>query len=178
MRWPAAACTAGAVDERPVSDAPPRYRRALRALDEAREAAREAAAVCADPSRVEPGLLELLVNAIEHGNLGIDHARKAELLAGGQWEAEVAGRLDMPAFRERKVVLSAWVMAGGWCFEIADDGAGFDWRPWLAADPARAAAPNGRGIALARSLCFDELYFLPPGNRVRALVFDAATQRD
>jgi len=162
---------AKALNAGPLASQPPCYRRALRTLDQAAEAAREASALCEQPARVEHGLIELLVNAIEHGNLGLDHALKAQLLACGRWQAEIAKRLDMPSFRQRQVVLSAWAMVGGWCFEIADDGAGFDWRPWLAADPARAAAPNGRGIALARSLCFDELYFLPPGNRVRALVF-------
>jgi len=156
----------------PLASQPPCYRRVLRTMEEAAEAAREASALCDQAARVERGLIELLVNAIEHGNLGLDHALKAQLLACGRWQAEIAKRLDMPSFRQRQVVLSAFAMVGGWCFEIADDGAGFDWRPWLAADPARAAAPNGRGIALARSLCFDELYFLPPGNRVRALVFD------
>lgn len=150
----------------------PRYRRVLRTLEEVGAAACEAAVLCAEPSRVESGLRELLVNAIEHGNLGIDHAGKAALLADGQWEAELARRLSSPELGARVAVLSAWPIAGGWCFEVADEGAGFDWRPWLAADPACAGAPNGRGILLARNLYFDELYFLPPGNRVRAVVFD------
>nr|WP_168735247.1 ATP-binding protein [Pseudothauera rhizosphaerae] len=144
----------------------------VRTLTEAHAAARRAAALCARPQRAEPGLYELLVNAIEHGNLEIGHALKTELRASGQWEAEVARRLASPGLGERRAQLAAWRTAEGWCFEIADAGRGFDWLPWLALDPVRSRAPSGRGIALARALHFDRLEFLPPGSRVRAHVHE------
>jgi hypothetical protein len=144
----------------------------VRTLAEARAAAQRAAALCDQPQRAEQGLAELLVNAVEHGNLGIDHLQKARLLACGQWEAEIARRLADPVLGRRAATLCAWREAEGWCFEIADQGPGFDWLPWLEADPAHSAAPNGRGIALAAGLSFDSLAFMTPGNRVCARLRD------
>ncbi|WP_168734354.1 ATP-binding protein [Pseudothauera nasutitermitis] len=142
----------------------------VRTLPEAREAARRGAALCGGSVAVETGLTELLVNAVEHGNLGIDHACKARLLANGTWASEVERRLAESARGRRYARLRAWRSGRGWCFEIADAGAGFDWRPWLDLAATRGTAPNGRGIALAAALYFDRLRFLPPGNRVRAWV--------
>ncbi|PTD96626.1 ATP-binding protein [Pseudothauera lacus] len=153
---------------------PPLLSLNVRTLADAAAAAHRAAALCAEPARAQAGLHELLVNGIEHGNLGIDHALKAELLGKGEWEAEVARRLALPALAGRRVRVSVWRLPEGWCFEVGDDGEGFDWQPWLGVAPQRAAAPNGRGIALAGGLYFDELSFVAPGNRVRALLREAA----
>lgn len=151
-------------------EAAARTRYVFRTLDEARRVAAEAAAACADRWRVEMALAELLVNAVEHGNLGIGTGRKAELLRAGDWEAEVARRLALPEFSGR----SAWLLRErtdrAWRFEIGDEGAGFDWRACLGPDAARSAEPNGRGIALARRLAFADLHYLEPGNRLRCSV--------
>ncbi len=146
----------------------------IRTLADARNAAQQAAALCAQAQRVEAGLAELLVNAVEHGNLGIDHAHKAALLEAGEWEAEVARRLDDPKLGRRRARLAVWRTGQGWRFEVTDQGDGFVWSSWLAPDPQRSAAPNGRGIALAAGLYFDVLRFHAPGNRVVAELYDAA----
>lgn len=139
----------------------------LRTPAEARAVAEEAARVCADRWRVAQALTELLVNGIEHGNLGFGHARKTALLHEGRWDEEVARRLAQPECARRRVRLTRERGADVWLFEIEDDGAGFDWQPFMAPDPARSAAPNGRGIALARQLAFSDLAYLGAGNRLR-----------
>ncbi len=55
--------------------------------------------------------------------------------------------------------------------EVKDAGAGFD--PTTTSDPTAAPnllVPGGRGVFLMRRLV-DRLEFLPPGNRVRLVVF-------
>ena len=47
-------------------------------------------ALCEEPDLAGMGLVELLVNAVEHGNLGITFHEKSELLSAGRWEEEVA----------------------------------------------------------------------------------------
>jgi hypothetical protein len=52
---------------------------------------------------------------------------------------------------------------------VKDEGCGFDWRPFLELDPQRAFEPNGRGIALARRLGFQDMEYLGSGNEVRVV---------
>lgn len=139
----------------------------LRALEEVEGIAGLAAKGCRNPWRVEVGLTELLVNAVEHGNLAIGCERKRELLTRGEWEAEISRRLALPEFAGRSVRLSRTCAEGRWTFEISDDGAGFDSRPFLDHDASRSASPNGRGIALARGLAFPDLHYLDAGTRLR-----------
>ena len=112
------------------------------------------------------GLSELLVNGVEHGNLGIDFAEKSRLREADRWESEVERRLALPENVCKAVRLRVLRDEERWVFEIADDGPGFDWRRFLDFDPERAFAPNGRGIALSRQLSFSSLTYIPPGNVV------------
>lgn len=139
----------------------------FRSLEDARGLAHILAGRCPDPTNVGLGLLELLVNAVEHGNLGISTKEKARLLHQGVWEEEVRRRTDLPEnagkWAEVSVVREDRIIR----FHIRDSGPGFDWKAFEQFDPARAFEPNGRGIALARQLCFADLEYLGTGNEVR-----------
>ena len=69
----------------------------FKTLHSARDLATVLANACPDPRRVVIGLTELLVNAVEHGNLEISYAEKGLLQDQGQWETEVARRLSDPS---------------------------------------------------------------------------------
>jgi len=139
-------------------------------LDEAHALAALAASLCDEPEIVVLGLSELLINAVEHGNLGIEFEEKSRLRESGQWEHEVARRLSMPEYAERRARLGISVNDDAWIFVIEDEGDGFDWNNFLELAPERAFAPNGRGIALARQLAFSSLEYQGKGNVVRAVV--------
>ena len=138
----------------------------IRTLEEARALASFIALLGAQPETLAMGLSELLVNGVEHGNLGIDFAEKSRLREADCWEEEVARRLALDENRGKSVRLRVRGDDSRWTFEIHDDGPGFDWRCFLDFDPERAFAPNGRGIALSRQLSFASLTYLPPGNQV------------
>lgn len=148
----------------------------LRTPAEAMRVAVRASGVCADPVRVASGLAELLLNAVEHGNLRIGHELKFNLLQFPEaFDAEVMRRLAQPQFARRRVRLVRIRAAQGWCFEIEDEGDGFDWRMWLAGDAAaRRSRPCGRGIVLAAQLCAAPLEYVGNGNRVRVYVPEQA----
>ena len=55
-------------------------------------------------------------------------------------------------------------------FTISDQGAGFQWQPYLHFDPERILDPNGKGIAIARRHCFDALDYRGNGNTVVATI--------
>lgn len=145
----------------------------VRTLDDAAAVAVTASLVSPSPDALAMGLAELLVNGVEHGNLGIDFAEKGRLKGEGVWAEEVAARLALPQHRDKRVRLTVEREETGWSFDIRDNGAGFDWHRYAELDPQRAFALNGRGIALARQLAFDRIEYNDEGNAVRAWVGDA-----
>lgn len=139
----------------------------FRTLEEAQHLAVVIAGMCANTELVAMGLSELLINAVEHGNLGITFEEKTRLKEQDGWQEEVERRLGLPENLAKRAVLSVRRIEGGWEFEVCDEGEGFDWPRFLELAPERAFAPNGRGIALARQLAFSELEYLDGGRRVR-----------
>jgi CheY-like chemotaxis protein/anti-sigma regulatory factor (Ser/Thr protein kinase) len=128
------------------------------------------ASLCPAPDLAATGLTELLVNAIEHGNLGITYAEKKRLRLAGGWNDEVARRQALPEYAARSVRVRVARRPDCFEFTVSDEGGGFDWRRYLDFDPERAADPNGRGIAMARLLSFARLEYLGSGNTVVAAV--------
>lgn len=146
----------------------------LRTLDEARHLAASLAARFPDPGAAVLGLVELMVNAVEHGNLRISTAEKADLLRRGVWEEEVKRRLLLPENAVKRVRVELCREPHALTLLIRDDGPGFDWKQYFELDPARAQEPNGRGIALARQLAFPDLEYLDGGCVARIVVSTAA----
>ncbi|MEI7968645.1 MAG: response regulator [Betaproteobacteria bacterium] len=139
----------------------------FRTLEDARSLAQLLGNRCLDPANAGLGLLELLVNAVEHGNLGISIKEKARLLHLGIWEEEIQRRLEMAENLERWAEVRMAIEGEVIRFHLRDAGEGFDWKSFEQFDPARAFEPNGRGIALARHLCFPDLEYLGLGNEAR-----------
>jgi DNA-binding response OmpR family regulator len=81
---------------------------AYRTLDEARDLALLLADASMESARTVVGYSELLINAVEHGNLGIGYADKSRLLAEGRWIEEVEARLRDPAQADERGCGSGW----------------------------------------------------------------------
>lgn len=138
----------------------------FRRLDEAAALAHAVGSLCADGDLVRLGLSELLVNAIEHGNLGIGFDAKSLLVQSGRWRDEVERRVADPAYRDRIALMEVSVSATSVRILIEDQGAGFDSAPFLDMPAAQEGQLNGRGIALARKLIFPNLRYALGGRRV------------
>lgn len=128
------------------------------------------AAMCPQPDLVAPGLADLMVNAVEHGNLALTYQEKSRLKTDGGWEEEIARRLRLPDFSSRYATVRVERLEQRLVFTIVDQGAGFDWARYLTFDPGRAFDPNGRGIAMARLISFSSLEYRGCGNEVVASV--------
>lgn len=139
-------------------------------LKDARDLARLLASVCPEPSVAILGLSELLINAIEHGNLEISYDEKTDLNDQGTWEQEVERRLNLPAYQSRHAIVRFTRASDGLLFDIIDQGKGFDWEHYLEMRPERVFDNHGRGIAMAKMLSFSQLEYLGKGNHVRAMV--------
>ena len=139
-------------------------------LDEAVNLAHYIANCFPEPGTVVLGLHELMINAIEHGNLGISYAEKTALLEDGGWNAEIERRLGFPENKNKFGSLALKVAGEAIVIHIKDDGKGFDWREYLEYSPDRATDSHGRGIAASRAMSFHSVEYLGPGNEVRCTV--------
>jgi DNA-binding response OmpR family regulator len=142
---------------------------AFRTVAEARTVAVSVARMYPDPGRVSLGLLELFVNAVEHGNLGISYRDKVALLQENGLEEELQRRLARPHLASRRARVVVERREDAIVTEVEDEGDGFDWAPYLDFDADRACDPCGRGIAMARAVSFDSVEYEGRGNRVIAV---------
>jgi len=142
----------------------------LRTHADAQRVAAFVSQLCPQPKVAVLGLAELMINGIEHGNLGITCAEKSELLREDRLATELARRQALPQNTLRRVTLRFERAADELLFEVSDEGKGFDYTKYLELDPERAFEPNGRGIALARMMSFSRLEYQGSGNVVVAAI--------
>jgi len=140
----------------------------LSTLFEARTLANALSGCYPQPQRVVLGISELLINAVEHGNLGISYQEKSGLLQHGGWEDEIERRLSLPENASKKVNVKLEHTPHEMSLVISDCGAGFEYKNYLEMSPERAFDPNGRGIAMSRMMSFDTLEYKGKGNQVVA----------
>jgi len=119
------------------------------------------------PEFVALGLMELLANAIEHGNLAIGYDRKRKCLLGNSWAQELAMRAGSAEYANRAVHVHVERTPAGLHAVISDEGKGFDWQQYMYNDdiPSRLDEPNGRGLAKA-IIMLDEVRYSDKGNEV------------
>ena len=138
----------------------------FRTLADARDLATFIANFYPEPEDVVIGLSELLINALEHGSLGIDYDMKSELVRENRWEAEVERRQGLPENVDKLIRIRYERTDGEIDVWIADEGDGFDWADYMELDPDRITDNHGRGIALAGMKSFDSIEFQGNGNEV------------
>ena len=141
-----------------------------RTLDDVHHLAVSLASLCPKSELAVIGLTELLVNAVEHGNLGITYAEKSDLKKEDRWEHEVARRLALEEHLHKKVDVQFERSQDRLRFVITDQGNGFDFEPYLTLSATRAFDLHRWGIAMARRLSFSDLEFQHGGNRVVASI--------
>lgn len=143
----------------------------FRTLEESQVLIKLLAAACPEPEQAAMGLSELLINAVEHGNLCITYADKSKLLSTQSWEQEVLRRLSLSEYSSRYVTVDLERLEDRINFVIKDEGDGFAWKDYLEISTERATDSHGRGIAMANMLSFNELEYIGKGNEVRVSVY-------
>lgn len=142
----------------------------FRTPTEARNLATLLANVAPDPGRVVLGLSELMLNAIEHGNLEIGYQQKTQLIESDSLLGEIDRLLVLSEFSGRQAELLVQRNAQEVVYRIRDQGVGFNWSGFLEMSPDRAFDTHGRGIAMSRMISFDRLEYLGCGNEVEAAI--------
>lgn len=117
------------------------------------------------PDQFVTGIYELLLNAVEHGNLGIGYETKTELVRTGKWKDEIARRLSLPENADKEIEVKLTYDKSECRLTITDQGKGFPWQGFVSR-PACGKKPNGRGLWIAFNSKFDRVIFNPAGNEV------------
>jgi len=136
----------------------------IRTIEEAAQLASFIANACPNPDAAVMGISELLINGVEHGNLGLTYAEKSRFKQDDSWHEEIKRRTALPENAGKEVRLSYRRQADSITLRICDQGNGFTWQNYLEIDPQRAFDPNGRGIALSRMLSFSNITYEGSGN--------------
>lgn len=111
-----------------------------------------------------------MLNAVEHGNLGITYDEKTRLGGGEALAEEIHRRLASADFANKVATVEFTRNRGELRFIVRDQGKGFDWRQYLEMSPERAFDTHGRGIAMSKLLSFDVLEYKGCGNEVEGRV--------
>ena len=122
-----------------------------------------------DVMGVRLGVREILVNAIEHGNLNITFAEKTEATSRGSLHRLLKQRQQDQRYRNKKVRVEYRMDPHMVEYIITDEGPGFDHKKMRSRsllDVSEMVLLHGRGILLAVSQ-FDEVIYNQTGNQVR-----------
>ena len=113
------------------------------------------------------GLYELLINAIEHGNLGITFEEKSDALQSSTYTELLKNRMQQADTDGKVVRIESDYTPSAISISIRDQGNGFDLSdlPNMK-DAGSLLLDHGRGILLA-NLFYDSVDYDEPGNCVR-----------
>jgi anti-sigma regulatory factor (Ser/Thr protein kinase) len=142
----------------------------IKSLEDADQISVSLARLFPNPDKVVLGISEILMNAVEHGNLGITYEEKSQLNMEARWKQEVDRRLNAPENINKEVTISYRKKNNEYILNIKDEGNGFDYAKYLDFDPTRSTHNHGRGIAFANNISFDCLEYLGKGNEVNCIV--------
>ena len=137
---------------------------------EAKNIAMVLSKACPNPETAAMGYIEIFVNAVEHGNLGLSYEDKTRLLNDGTWQDEIERRLKLEKYKDRKVSLTLERCNGQLRVQVKDEGDGFDYEQYMELDPKRMGHLHGRGIAFANTISFNSLCYQGNGNQVVTVI--------
>ncbi len=113
-------------------------------------------------------LMELLTNALEHGNCAITYDEKTKWLESGKNMLDlIRSKTKDPAIAAKKIRLNYVITSEKSLFSIADEGKGFDWKKHL--DAKMTEETHGRGMSLSKNLV-TKMVYNEKGNAVKFMI--------
>ncbi|MCB1139515.1 MAG: ATP-binding protein, partial [Leptospiraceae bacterium] len=128
---------------------------------------------------VRTSLREIIINAIEHGNLEITFDEKTKALEEGSYLQLIETRRGDPVYNARKVLIEYSIDEDRVAFRITDEGKGFDHRKIMKTDEKELNEQfmaHGRGIMMTLS-AFDIVRYNEKGNRVALVKYFRKKQK-
>lgn len=138
----------------------------FKTVSEAKKLAAAISILAEKPAKAVLGLYELMVNAVEHGNLGITYDEKTRLIQTHTLIEEIKRRQRLPENADKRVRIRLKIDTECLQVEITDMGQGFDFEPYLTFSPERMMDNHGRGIMIANGIGFRHLEYRNQGRTV------------
>ncbi|PJZ70925.1 histidine kinase [Leptospira perolatii] len=118
-------------------------------------------------------LREMIINAIEHGNLNISFDEKTKAMADGNYFKFIQKRQKDPYYKDKKVKVEYSLSRNRIGVRITDEGRGFNHARLLKNDLDTInlqGLSHGRGLTLARAT-FDVVRFNSAGNQISVVKY-------
>ncbi|MCX8123320.1 MAG: ATP-binding protein [Spirochaetes bacterium] len=117
--------------------------------------------------RIQLGLQEAIINAIEHGNLEIDFETKSRLkkMEGNYWD-HVLDICNKDNLEKRKIKVQYYLLDSCVKYIITDEGKGFDWKQYITASGDNNLLHNYHGVGLTMLQDIFEVSFNEKGNEI------------
>ncbi len=126
-----------------------------------------------DRSNLQCVMMELLLNAIEHGNCGISYEEKTEWLSKGKNMLDlIAIKRKNPDIAKRKIRVCYHIHKTTTKISIEDEGEGFDWKKRM--NEEISPSTHGMGIRMSVGMV-KNLTYNEKGNKV---FFEIETQQN
>lgn len=122
----------------------------------------------ADVMMIKMGLNEMIVNAMEHGNLGVSFDEKTQAQEEGRLFEFMGERRLLPEYRDKKVSIDYYFDETKVIFRITDMGPGFDYHKMMDRvknEVNQQSLSHGRGIIMTQAV-FDTVEYNNKGNQV------------
>jgi len=119
-------------------------------------------------NHIRIALKEMIINAIEHGNLNITYNEKSKAMKDDNYFDFFSKRQHDPKYCRKKISLEYEITPSYVKYIITDEGNGFNHKKVLkdlASKANKLMLPHGRGIVMAYNI-FDEIKFNKKGNQV------------
>ncbi len=131
-------------------------------------------------SQLRLAISELLINAIEHGNLEITYQDKLSKMQNDEYFEYLSQKINEKSNKDKKVKVEFFVNSQKLIVKITDQGKGFDHKGYLnktITQNDEMFLQHGRGISLARQI-FDEIKYNERGNQVLCLKYFTKTHSE
>jgi PAS domain-containing protein len=117
--------------------------------------------------QVRMGLREILINAVEHGNLNLTYEEKSKALQEDNYFLFIRNRQDMPQYQNKNIIVEYSLSPTKVVYRVTDHGRGFNVKEVYrkAKGNLRTIPAHGRGIIMAQSV-FDKVIYNKSGNQV------------
>lgn len=115
-------------------------------------------------------LREILMNAVEHGNLRVNPAEKRAAQKAGRYVEFLGEALKNPSAQNRRIRVAYSINQSRAWFQVSDEGPGFDHEAEMRRAAQGADVTGGRGLAMAATF-FDLVRFADGGRTVSLIKF-------
>ncbi|MDF3821036.1 7TM diverse intracellular signaling domain-containing protein [Leptospira sp. 96542] len=126
-----------------------------------------------EQTEVRSCIREIIINAVEHGNLNISFEEKTNALVDGNYLDFLQKRQEDPRYSQKRVKIEYSFNSEFVAYRVTDEGKGFDHKKYMEKSIDQMNEnheEHGRGILMTKSI-FDRIEYNDKGNQVSLIKY-------